>query len=417
MTVTQNRTLPVELHDMILTTLLNLDGKSARPLSTVCQHWRMRLYKSIFTYIYLDQSSAISFSRLLACSFSRSAILPAVRTLHLNANSRRPWSETGLISIKHLLVQFAQTTNINTLVLSDVGGIGGSPLDFSSLSLPFFRSVGTVKLCRVIFKEPSGFKEFFKQFPALKHAEFIDVLCPWSNAHWTKLPPGEFTLKLVVHSVSSHRTSIRWTLTDSISTIDVDDLCGLGQLTTADMPALLRQIGPVLRELDVDFQPEQMHGQYLLPSLFTRFQTYLSFLFGADLFLDSVVNAIDLSTARSLRHIRLGSSTHVLSCMHWVPNVLCGLPAASSPSLKVLAIRFASSRQFHLDRPFLRFLTRCLCKRQYSAVRKIHFIAHHDGPFDQCIERAITQSIQAELPHYHKQGLVRITFRPRESRS
>ncbi len=279
MTVTQRRTLPVELHDMILNALLNQDGKSARPLSTVCQHWRMRLYKSIFTHIYLDQFSAISFSRLLACPFSRSAILPSVRTLHLNANSRRPWSETGLISIKHLLVQFSQTTNINTLVLSDVGSIGDSQLDLSSLSLPSFRSVDTVKLCGVVFEEPSGFKEFFRQFPALNHAEFIDVLCPWANAHWSKLPPGEFTLKLVVHSVSSHRTSIRWTLTDSISSIDVDDLCSLGQLTTADMPTLLRQIGPVLRELDVDFQPEQMHGQYLLPFLFTSCETYLfSFL-------------------------------------------------------------------------------------------------------------------------------------------
>ncbi|KJA25054.1 hypothetical protein HYPSUDRAFT_435296 [Hypholoma sublateritium FD-334 SS-4] len=395
MTQNQAVTLPVELHDMILSALLRLDGKSARPLSSVCHHWRMQLYKSIFADIHLDQLTAIPFSRLLAGSFSCLAILPSVRNLHLNTNGQRPWSDTDIVIIKHLLVQFALRTNLSSLALSDVDGAGKYQLDITSLSLPSFSSVNTVKLCRIIFKEPSSFRKLFALFPAVKHVEFNGILCPWSNEHWSELPPGEFALNLVVYSASSHRTNIQWTLTDPIASIKMEDLCSLGQLTTADMPTLLRQIGPALRELDVDFQPELMHG----------------------LLLDSVVNALDLSAARFLRRIRLGSSTHVLSCMHWVPNVLYGLSAVNNPSLKVLAIRFASSRQFHLDRPFLRFLTRGLCKRQYSAVRKIHFIAHHDCPFDQCTERAITQSIQAELPHYHKQGLVRITFCAREDES
>lgn len=220
----------------------------------------MRLHKGIFADIHLNQFTVVPFSRLLTCSFSCSAILPSARNLHLNTNGKRPWSDTDIVTIKHLLVQFALQTNLTSLVLLDVNGTGEYQLDITSLSLPSFHSVNTVKLCRIIFKESSTFRKLFRLFPALKHVEFNGVLCPWSNEHWSELPPGEFTLKLVVHSASSHRTTIQWSLADSISSIKLEELCSLGQLTTADMPTLLRQIGPALRELDVDFQPEQMHG-------------------------------------------------------------------------------------------------------------------------------------------------------------
>ncbi|KAJ3501670.1 hypothetical protein NMY22_g18844 [Coprinellus aureogranulatus] len=63
---------------------------------------------------------------------------------------------------------------------------------------------------------------------------------------------------------------------------------------------------------------------------------------------------MDMSCAHSLRYITVGSSRSVLSLLTWVPILLIQVPTTAS--VKEVRIAFASSRQFELDQPFIRWL-------------------------------------------------------------
>ncbi|KAF9477740.1 hypothetical protein BDN70DRAFT_880851 [Pholiota conissans] len=384
--------LPVELQDIILDLLFSSDEEETRALSAVCQHWRLKIYRHAFAEVHINQTTAEHFSSIVDSPFSCSGILPAIKDLHLRTKGcEGHWTASEHIALTSVLEKTCQWSKVTSLELKKDGGDCRLGLQhFSAFSFPYLT---TLTLRRLTFVGPKDFIGFIGLFPALKHVNFDDVRCDWPEEIRSKIPSGDFVLALVIHSVSARRTTIKWTLEGPVSSIDPEDIYSLGWLTQADIQTLLRTIGPSLRTLDIDFQ---------LP--------YSSLL-------EHLVNALDLSVTPRLRHIRIGSSTRVLSFMDWVPRVLYGLAKTNHPCLDVLEIRFASSRQFHLDRPFLRCLTVGLEEPQYSAIKKINFIAYHDNLFDKDVEKAITQTIQKDLMRWHEQGLIALTFRLRETSS
>lgn len=186
-------------------------------------------------------------------------ILPALRNLHLDTKGLKEWKAAELAAINHVLLHIAGHANLKSLTLSNNSEEDHYD-DITNLIIPTFHSTSIVRLHRIIFNEPSHYAHFFDLFPTLQHIEFNDVSCSWSGDPLTKLPPGEFTLALVVYTPSLHRTNIKWTLTQPITSIKTEDLYTLGQLAKTDIHTLLREIGPALKELDVDLQLDQLHG-------------------------------------------------------------------------------------------------------------------------------------------------------------
>lgn len=105
---------------------------------------------------------------------------------------------------------------------------------------------------------------------------------------------------------------------------------------------------------------------------------------------------MDLSAAHSLRYITLGSSRSVLSLLTWVPVLLTQVPP--SASIKEVRIAFASSRQFDLDQPFIRWLARMLSgdRRPFHCLESVHFMAYGTLGNEE-IEDNISKSILEEF--------------------
>lgn len=116
---------------------------------------------------------------------------------------------------------------------------------------------------------------------------------------------------------------------------------------------------------------------------------------------------MDLSNARSLRYITLGSSRSVLSLMTWVPVLLTQVPPSSA--VKEVRIAFASSRQFDLDQPFIRWLASTLSgeRRPFHSLDSIHFMAFGTLGNEE-IEENISSTIRAEFAD--RAGVVKFSF-------
>jgi hypothetical protein len=253
--------LPIELQDLILDLARPFGHEDALSFSTICQHWRSRTYRYIFTNLILGQSTVEPFSHIIDSPFSCSAILPAITSLHVQTERYREiWSDSELVALYNALAKIAQRTKLASLTLSK-DQVGNNWQSEVLKRFPYtFPFLTTLNLCRATFGNPSNFIGFFALFPALKYVNLDDVQCDWPEELQFKLPRGDFVLALVVHTLSAYQTTIKWTLEDPVSAIEPQDFRNLGRLTQADIHTLLQKIGPSLRELDIDFQPKSFEG-------------------------------------------------------------------------------------------------------------------------------------------------------------
>lgn len=118
---------------------------------------------------------------------------------------------------------------------------------------------------------------------------------------------------------------------------------------------------------------------------------------------------LDLSAAHSLRYITVGSSRSVLSLLTWVPSLLVHIP--STASMKEVRIVFASSRQFDLDQPFIRWLASTLSEdnKPFHTLESVHFMAF--GTLgDETIEEKICSTVLTEFGG--RSNIVKFSFSP-----
>src|ERR1700761_8665745 len=93
-----------------------------------------------------------------------------------------------------------------------------------------------------------------------------------------------------------------------------------------------------------------------------------------------------MSANTALQHLHLSSPSRVLSTIEWIPSILARI---NTPNLRTLHFTFAQSRQFHLDRPFLKVLAQILEDPRFQKLQSIRFSAKSGriNPGDRCKEK------------------------------
>lgn len=124
---------------------------------------------------------------------------------------------------------------------------------------------------------------------------------------------------------------------------------------------------------------------------------------------DVTINELDLSSTTSLEQLSLGSSKRVLSLLPWVPLVLKDLPKTHSPTLLYLEFAFASSHQFHLDKPALMSIAHILESPQFQRLQKIHFVVF-DATGDQELLKLVKHMIYEVFENWRDTGVLTFTF-------
>ncbi|TFK34524.1 hypothetical protein BDQ12DRAFT_726752 [Crucibulum laeve] len=152
----------------------------------------------------------------------------------------------------------------------------------------------------------------------------------------------------------------------------------------SNIPSFVQALGPSLHHLEIASQFHDMDSNDAFATL-------------------------DLSSATSLKHFCAGSSTRVLSLIPWVLRIISQLPESSPPTLKILQIAFASSRQFFLDLPFLRCLSSILARPGFSKLEIIHFVAFSNVP-DEETKHEVISTISTTLEEWNSKGVLRFTF-------
>ncbi|KAF8149082.1 hypothetical protein B0H34DRAFT_679389 [Crassisporium funariophilum] len=368
---------PVELQEAILDYLIPWDRGVLFTLSRVCRFWRHRSYRHLFSAIPIAQSTVMPFYDLALDPFSLAGIFPHIHDIHFRtiplANG---WNAAQLVILDKVLVLLSQHTTVTSVVLS------GFSMDCHRREVPSFRRSLFTAVTRLTisggrFRNPKELAQELSIFSQLQTVDFHAVYCDWEIDTKVKHPPGLYGLTVAVHAGSPYEKTISWKLQCPLTAVEEDELHAFGSIVNADVHGTIRRLGTSLYDLQVQLErgPSQ-----------------------------------NLSFSPCLRRISIGSPTLVLSIMTWVPRILYSLAKTDTPALKILEIIFASSRQFHLDKPFLRCLSVVLSQPQYSGVLKIHFIAYYHI-FDDEVEQTIVKVIQGGLERWNSRGLLEFSFR------
>ncbi|KAJ4480267.1 hypothetical protein J3R30DRAFT_2602402 [Lentinula aciculospora] len=146
---------------------------------------------------------------------------------------------------------------------------------------------------------------------------------------------------------------------------------------------LLRSLGPLLSRLDIT-SSENISA-------------------------DSNITSLDISGNSSIRHLHLSSPARVLSLISWLPALLARV---KSSELRTLHVSFAQSRQYHLDRPFLKHIAGILDEPQYQGLELIEFIASSPscGRLEDAVKNEIIACIRSCLPSWDERGLLAFTI-------
>lgn len=90
-------------------------------------------------------------------------------------------------------------------------------------------------------------------------------------------------------------------------------------------------------------------------------------------------------------------------------RLLDQMPDSSGPTIRTLQLAFASSRQFHLDQPYLRCLAKVLSKSMFSALKTIHIVAFSQT-VDSSLDITVMSSVTEALDYWHQRDALRFTF-------
>ncbi|KAF8885485.1 hypothetical protein BD779DRAFT_1673659 [Infundibulicybe gibba] len=384
--------LPLELQEDII----DRHGASKPMLaicSLVCKHWRLRSHYHTFATIRLTQHSVHGFHFLMKDPFSRSAVFPRVRHLYLGPPTPSlSWERPQLIDLYAILAYLSKLGNTETLAFGNLRWI---MLGAEVLTLIYsgFQKIQCLELSNIRFSTPLEFTDFIRAFPFLRRIVMQDVTYPEHPQTVPSLPPcpippGQYGLSLCSGFKDQRlKKHLRWTRIQGLEPLNPNELAELGSQISAindDVSSLLRALGPSLHHLELSSQ-----------SLYTLSDTGL--------------HTLNLSDLPHLTHLSLGSSARVLSLLSWIVVLLEQIPKSTRPALRVLRIAFASSRQFHLDIPFLRCLAEVLTRPQFGRLQVIHFVAFNDF-VDQELELTVERVVGDILSAWAQQGILKFTF-------
>lgn len=114
---------------------------------------------------------------------------------------------------------------------------------------------------------------------------------------------------------------------------------------------------------------------------------------------------LDLRYTTHLQYLSLGFPNCVLGVMPWI---LCILYRLGAP-LRGLQISFSASRQFILDLPFLKFLSKVLQEPQFLKLELIRFFAFNTLG-DEEVKSLVVKHISESLRSWDQDGKLSFTF-------
>ncbi|KAG5352389.1 hypothetical protein E4T56_gene11190 [Termitomyces sp. T112] len=382
--------LPIELQYTIID-YLHSDFRSLAKCSAVCISWRLHSYKYKFARITLAWGSVLFFLELLKNGFSASAVIPSVRSVHIRGppNALPTWDVQKMAAIQEILWALTASRNIRGFSLQNLAWIlpalAVPSLNFSGLS-----TVSTLELLQISFYTRAELVAFLNNFHRLDHLVLEDVDCALQSRPPTiseTLPPGSYGLALRCPQDFSLKKRLRWDSMTNHSGVSAEDLADLTMFMSErhhEIAAILPYFGPSLHRLQLSTQ---------------TIHTYP----------DAAINELDLSSSTSLKQLSLGSSKRVLALLPWVPLILRRLPKSDPPTLMHLEFGFASSRQFHLDRPILLIISDILMSPQFQKLQIIHFVVF-DATGDRELLKLVKHTICETFASWRDKGAVSFTF-------
>ncbi|KAJ3930347.1 MAG: hypothetical protein NXY57DRAFT_317867 [Lentinula lateritia] len=387
-TVIVKVSLPSELQDMIIERMLDLDNAYLLLASLVCRDWRYYSYQQVFSSICFDSHSIPVFASFLDNPFSRTAIFPRVRRLRILGNGKASlWTSTLLIDLVKLLHHLVQIGRISDLVLDNLTWAVLDPA--LAPILTDFLSIERLSMRRICFAQLGQFSDFVAGFRLMRSFDLESIECPplvgW-NHPLPSLAPYELG-----HCVSLERSNatssakLTWVYPKCISREErsVSSIHGAQIFCISPTSSdLLRSLGPLLARLHI---------------------------ISENITADEDIASLDISMNPSIRHLHLSSPTRVLSMISWLPPLLARVKGSN---LKTLHMSFAQSRQFHLDRPFLKHIAGILDKPQYQGLEMIEFIASSAscGRLEDDVKQDIISCIRSCLPYWERKGILAFNF-------
>ncbi|KAJ3715230.1 hypothetical protein DFJ43DRAFT_849246 [Lentinula guzmanii] len=380
--------LPLELQDMIIESILDLDRSYLSLASLVCRDWRNRSYERGFSSIYFSSHSIPVFASFLENPFSRPAIFTRVRRLRiLGGGETFIWSTSLLGDLVKLVHHLAQIGRISVLTLDNLNWAVLDPA--LAAMLTDFRATERLYMHRIYFAHLGQFSDFVARFRFLRAFDLQSVefaaRSGW-NIHLPLLTPYEFghCVSLDANNMTLSKR-LTWFYPKCIS-LEQQRLSTVhGAQIFCDSSTgsdLLRNLGPLLTRLDI---------------------------ISESIAADENIASLDISTNFSIRHLHLASPARVLSMISWLPSLLARV---KSLNLRTLHVSFAQSRQFHLDRSFLKHIAGILAEPQYQELEVIEFIASSArcGRLEDSVKTDIIRCIRSCLPSWDKRGILAFTF-------
>lgn len=144
------------------------------------------------------------------------------------------------------------------------------------------------------------------------------------------------------------------------------------------------------------------------PACFLWPDTDLQHSFAVDVSSDDIIASLDLSYCTSLRHLNLYCPGRVLGLISWLPTILNKI---NSPELRTIEISFASSRQFHLDEPYLKYLASILSKPQFKGLELIHLVAVNGRCDAQKTAGVVAKCVRTVLGPWEQKGVLKFSFK------
>ncbi|KAJ3835860.1 hypothetical protein F5878DRAFT_626804 [Lentinula raphanica] len=381
--------LPSELQDIVIESILDLDSSYLSLASLVCRAWRNRSYERAFSSICLSSRSIPVFVSFLENSFSRPAIFPRLRRLRiLGDGDTFLWSTLHLQDLSRLLRHLAQIGRISTLTLDNLNWAVLDP----ALAAMLTEFDGLERLCmhRISFTDLGQFSDFVAEFRLLRAFDLQHV--EWAARGGLLVSPSLLTpyerghgVSLDAHGMDLSRT-LTWSYPERVSLEQRRLSATHGAQIFCKSPSgsdLLRFLGPLLTRLEISSSE--------------------------DIAADMKLASLDISLNFSIQHLRLASPARVLSMISWLPPLLANV---RSSNLRTLRISFSQSRQFHLDRPFLKHIAGILDEPQFKELELIEFIAHSSscGMLEDSVKTEMIRCTRACLPSWDKKGIISFTF-------
>jgi hypothetical protein len=357
----------------------------------------------------LNHRSIPALASFLDNTFSRLAIFSRIRRVHIVGDGETFHSNQGQRnSLLNILRYLAQIGNISDLVVENFDWAALDPA--IAVSLESLKPIGRLSILRAFFTNFLQFSDFVARFYSLRAFDFQSIEC--SVPHWDTGQSGKSyrqddSGQCSVTFYGASRTldkKLTWVYSKCASQEAKQMLSFYGAQTScysADASGLLRMLGPLLRRLEIVSPGDWLLGRFHV------FDANLLLPENADA--DAIIASLDVSMNSSLQYLHLSSPNRVITSISWLPSILLKI---TSSNLKRLHISFSQTRQFHLDRPFLKQVAQILERPQFQELELIEFNITGSGRvnLEGVAKGKIVDCIRSCLPSWDERGILAFAF-------